>query len=45
MFFGHLAGAGYAVVSREDNIPAGMHCCAEFTLLRVEQPVGCPLAG
>ena len=45
MFFGHLAGAGYAVVSREDNLPWGAECCAEFTLLRVEQPARCALAG
>lgn len=31
---------GYAVVSREDN-PLGPECCAEFTLLKVEQPANC----
>ena len=44
MFFGHLASMGYGAVSREDNLPWGAECCAEFTLLRVEQPVRCPRA-
>ncbi|KAL4425792.1 hypothetical protein ABPG75_009808 [Micractinium tetrahymenae] len=41
VFFGHFADLGYAVVSREDNIEWGLHCCAEFTLLKVEQLAGC----
>lgn len=41
LWFSHLANLGYAVVSREDN-PV-FDCCAEFALLRVEQPAGCPL--
>jgi hypothetical protein len=40
VWFGHFANLGYALISREDN-PYGMHCCAEFTLLRVEQPAEC----
>ena len=40
VFFSHFANLGYALISREDN-PAGLHCCAEFTLLRVEQPAEC----
>lgn len=30
---------GYAIVSRENN--EWSNCCAEFTMVRVEQPVGC----
>ena len=33
LFFSHLGGLGYGIVSREDN-PLGS-CCSEFTLLRV----------
>ena len=43
VFFGHLASMGYGVASREDNAGA-RHCCAEFTLVRVEQPAACPPA-
>lgn len=41
LFFFHLADLGYGVVSREDNIPWGVSCCAEFTLVRVEKLQGC----
>ena len=34
LFFSHLAGLGYAVLSRENN-PYGS-CCAEFLLLKTE---------
>lgn len=42
LWFGHLANLGYGVVSREDN-PGGLHCCSEYTFLKVEQPGGCPM--
>ncbi|KAL4424082.1 hypothetical protein ABPG75_001383 [Micractinium tetrahymenae] len=41
VFFGHMADLGYAVVSREDNLPWGEGCCSEFTFIRVEQPAHC----
>ena len=37
----HLANLGYAVLSREANVWGGEDCCAEFTLLRVEEPYDC----
>ena len=41
VFFAHFADLGYGVVSRDDNIEWGLKCCAEFTLVKVEQPAGC----
>jgi hypothetical protein len=41
VFFAHFADLGYGVVSRDDNIEWGLHCCAEFTLVKVEKPAGC----
>ena len=41
VFFFHLADMGYGIVSREDNIQWGAHCCSEFTLLRIEKALGC----
>ena len=41
VFFMHLADLGYGVVSREDNIPWGSDCCAEFTLVHVERLPWC----
>lgn len=37
----HCADMGYGVVSREDNLPWGIGCCAEFTLVKVEKPANC----
>lgn len=35
------ADLGYGVVSREDNLPYGIGCCAEFTFVKVERPATC----
>lgn len=38
LLFFHLATLGYLPVSREDNPQGNLGCCAEWTLIRVEDP-------